>query len=428
MSDAVKKDYLSFDKAHIWHPFSPLVSDREVLCVERAQGAYLYTETGRRLIDGISSWWVSIHGHAHPRLARALYEQALQLEHVIFAGCTHPPALNLSQRLLDALPHPYARLFFSDNGSTAVEVALKMAIQYYANKKSPREQIISIEGGYHGDTFGAMSLGGKSLFTSPFEQHMFEVLQVPFPSPERGEEALRLLRKALRTPTAAFVFEPLIQGAGGMRVYAAEWLDRAIKICRSEDVLCVADEVFTGFGRTGRCFATSYLGEAPDLVALSKGLTGGMMPMGLTVANAAVSQAFESTAVEKTFFHGHSYTANPLACRVAVESLKMLLESETQQSIQSLTKQQTAFVSTLKHHRVADARSLGTVAALTLKTMHQTGYDNPIRDQIYDFFLERDVLLRPLGNVIYIVPPYVMSAEDLGYVHSAILDLLEQLK
>ena len=424
----MQEDYLSFDKKHIWHPFSPLCGSEPPLLVQRGEGTYLYTDTGRRLIDGISSWWVSIHGHAHPRLARVLYEQALQLEHVIFAGFTHPPALGLAKALLDVLPYSYARLFFSDNGSTAIEVALKMALQYYVNQKEPRYQLISLDGGYHGDTFGAMSLGGRNLFTLPFRQHLFAVQQLPFPSPEHADEALHLLRKALRVPTAAFIFEPLLQGAGGMRTYAKEWLNEAIAICKSKGVLCIADEVFTGFGRTGRCFAIEYLNEAPDLIALSKGLTGGMMPMGITVCNSTVSQAFESTEIEKTFFHGHSYTANPLACRVAEESLQMLLEADTQRAIQRLSTQQSSFFSSLTQHpKVENARSLGTVVALTLKSTHHTGYDNPLRKQIYDFFLARDIILRPLGNVIYIVPPYVISTKDLDYIHRAIADFLDQM-
>ena len=429
MEDSLDNSLLQFGRSHIWHPFTPLHSRSEPLCVVRAKGAYLYTHTGRCLLDGISSWWVNIHGHAHPRLAKALYEQACELEHVIFAGFTHPPALRLSRALLSALPHSYDRLFFSDNGSTAVEVALKMALQYHANQNKARHQIIAIEGAYHGDTFGAMSLGGKSLFTAPFTQHMFEVLQIPFPFPAQAAESLRLLRQGLdREPTAAFVFEPLIQGSGGMRTYAAEWLSEAIAACHDKGTLCIADEVFTGFGRTGQLFATASLSESPDLMAISKGLTGGMMPMGITACVEAVTQAFKSPEMNKTFFHGHSYTANPLACRVAEESLQILQEKETQEAIQALSAQQRAFFGEISAHpQVAHARSLGTIGALTLKSSTTTSYSNPLRTRIYDYFLERDILLRPLGNVLYVLPPYVIKKEDLRRIYLSISQFLDEL-
>ena len=423
------QDWAAFDRAHIWHPFTPLKGAADPLCVLRGKGAYLYTNTGRCLIDAVSSWWVNIHGHAHPRLAKALYAQASELEHVIFAGFTHPAALRLTESLLNALPYPYARIFFSDNGSTAVEVALKMALQYHVNQGNPRQQIIAIEGGYHGDTFGAMSLGGKNLFTNPFSRHMFEVAQLPFPSPKRAAQSKRHLLQLLRLrPTAAFVFEPLIQAAAGMRIYAAEWLSEAIAACQAKGVLCIADEVFTGFGRTGQLFATSSLSKAADIIALSKGLTGGMMPMGVTLCRQAVCQAFESDDFKKTFFHGHSYTANPLACRVAEESLRMLQEPETQTAISWLSQQQAAFFTEIATHRqVADARSIGTVGALTLKSSSSTGYDNPLRAYIYDFFLERDILLRPLGNVLYVLPPYVIEKKALQRIYSAITAFLDSL-
>ena len=424
----LKTSWSTFDSQHIWHPFTALQGESPPLCIERAVGAYLYTDTGRRLVDGISSWWVNIHGHANPRLAKVLYEQACTLEHVIFAGFTHPPAVQLIDALRKALFHPYERFFFSDNGSTAVEVALKMALQYHANMGKPRVQIISLEGGYHGDTFGAMSLGGKSLFTHPFYTHMFEVTQLPFPIGADAKLSLDILKQAVaKEQVAAFVFEPLVQAAAGMRMYDAAWLEEAISLCRASGTLCIADEVFTGFGRTGHLFATDTLTTPPDIITLSKGLTGGMMPMGITACQQAVCQAFESADINKTFFHGHSYTGNPLACRVAIESLRMLQEDEVKKRINKISEQQTHFYNTLKgHKKVLDARSLGTIGALTLKSTHDTGYANPMRKHIYNFFLKRNVLLRPLGNVLYTLPPYVIEEKDLAQMHAAIYDFLAQ--
>ena len=370
-----------------------------------------------------------MHGHCHARLAKVLYDQASTLEHVIFAGFTHPPALRLTKALRAALPHCYERFFFSDNGSTSVEVALKMALQYYVNLGAPRQRIIALSGGYHGDTFGAMSLGGKSVFTRPFTSHMFDVEVLPFPTAKNELIAHNMLKKALKSgQIAAFVFEPLVQAAAGMRFYAAEWLEEAITLCHKAGTLCIADEVFTGFGRTGRLFATATLPTAPDLIALSKGLTGGMMPLGITACQHAVYQAFNSDQLDKTFFHGHSYTANPLACRVAEESLNMLQESGTKGLIEALSKAQFDFFSSLNGHpKVADARSLGTIGALTLRSRSSTGYENPLRRRIYDFFMQRDILLRPLGNVIYVLPPYSISRTDLAHIYESIRAFLSEV-
>ena len=422
-------EWQAFDKQHIWHPFTPLQGAPSPRCIVKGKGALLYTAEGETLIDAVSSWWVNIHGHAHPRLAQVLYEQASQLEHVIFAGFTHPWALKLSQELLTLLPHPYERIFFSDNGSTAVEVAIKLALQYHANHKRPRKQIIALEGGYHGDTFGAMSLGGRSLFTAPFQEHLFEVLSLPFPSCQEQEaHAMDKLEEALGKPTAAFVFEPLVQAAGGMRTYSSTWLDKAMKLCKDAGALCIADEVFTGFGRTGKLFASNYLKESPCLITLSKGLTGGTMPMSITAVSKKVCEAFEDASFEKTFFHGHSYTANPLACRVAIESLSMLQEKESSQALAQLSQAQADFFSSVSTHPAVDnSRSLGTIGALTLKSNLKSTYDHPLRTKIYEFFLARGLLIRPLGNVIYVLPPYVITKEQLSKVYEGITAFLSTL-
>ena len=415
---------------HIWHPFTPLSESTTLPVVVKAKGTYLYTETGRKIIDGISSWWVNVHGHAHPRLARAIYKQAQVLEQVIFANFTHPPALRLTEKLLNLLPHPYARVFFSDNGSTAVEVAVKMALQYFYNThQSNYHNILALEGAYHGDTFGAMSVGGRSIFNAPFQKHLFSVTHIPFPSKEQESEALEVLRTELaKGKYAAFICEPLLQAAAGMRYYSADWLQQAFVMCKRAGVLCIADEVFTGFYRTGKRFATSVLRESPDIIVVSKALTGGFLPLGLTICNKKVAQAFEEQSFEKTFFHGHSYTANPLACAVALESIQILEEEKTQLSLQRLAQRQLRFFHSIQTHpKVEYAYSLGPLGALVVKTESETGYMNQLRQRILDFFMERDILLRPLGNVLYVLPPYSISGVALRSIHRAIREFLNTL-
>lgn len=416
------------DKKNIWHPFTALEGSPEPILIDRAEGIYLYTPDGRKIIDAISSWWVNLHGHSHPVIAAAVAEQAKKLEHVIFAGFTHEPAIRLSENLLGILPDNFSKIFFSDNGSTAVEVAIKMAMQYWHNKGIERKKIIALEGSYHGDTFGAMAVGDRSIFTTPFSPYLFDVDFITFPSEHNEEITLAEFQKLTDSGNVgAFIYEPLIQAAGGMRTYSPLILNRLLEIARQNDVLCIADEVFTGFGRTGKLFASDYITEKPDLIALSKGLTGGTLPLGVTAVSRKIISAFESSEVIKTFFHGHSFTANPIACAAANASFDLLQADECQRRIHEVTESHKNFATEIRSvSSIKEVRTLGTILAIELKSAESTSYTNSLRKHIYSYFLEKDVLLRPLGNTFYIVAPYCITRQELDHVYHTIQQFLQR--
>lgn len=418
---------LNTDLKKIWHPFTPLQGAEPPLFIQSAEGVYLITDDGRKIMDAVSSWWVNLHGHAHPDIARAIAEQASKLEHVIFAGFTHEPAIKLSENLLSLLPDNQSRVFFSDNGSTAVEVALKMAFQFWHNQGIQQHTVIAIRGAYHGDTFGSMSVGERGLFTDPFSRFLFRTVFIDFPEKGREQETYdQFVSIVNRGAPAVFIFEPLVQAAGGMRMYDAGLLDQLIAYAQKHDVICIADEVFTGFGRTGRYFASDYLQHKPDIIALSKGLTGGALPLGVTSCSSRIVSAFESDNFAHTFFHGHSYTANPIACAAANASLELLKKDECRKNIQRIGEQHHAFKQRIETHpNILDVRHLGTIIALELKTDGGTSYASDLRKQIYPYFLNKNILLRPLGNVIYIVPPYVISNEQLNLIYAEIETFLD---
>jgi adenosylmethionine-8-amino-7-oxononanoate aminotransferase len=417
------------DQNNIWHPFSPIAGEAPIV-VKQARGIYLVTEDGKMIIDGVSSWWVNIHGHSHPAIAEAIYKQAKELEHVIFAGFTHPAAIELSQKVLSILPHSQKKIFFSDNGSTAVEVALKMAIQYWYNRDIPKKKVIAIEGAYHGDTFGSMSVGDRGLFTDPFKHHLFEAEFIPFPDGTNDDQVIdRFSNMVAHRDVFAFIYEPLVQGAGGMRMYAPGLLSRLMKIAKDNEVLCIADEVMTGFGRTGRLFASDHLLYEPDLVAISKGLTGGTMALGITSCTSEIFDAFNSSDISKTFFHGHSFTANPIACASANASYDLLMTKECKDQIRMISDLQEKFVAKFKGHpMLSDARSRGTIMAIEVKTGASTSYTNTLKYDIYKFFMNRNILMRPLGNVIYFLPSYAFTEEEIKLVHDAIADFIDYLQ
>ena len=419
-------DLIALDRKNIWHPFSPLGVTQDIPTIISAKGVHLYTADGRKIIDAVSSWWVNLHGHCNPVIAKAIADQAHTLEHVIFAGFTHEPAIRLSDNLLSILPSDQQKIFFSDNGSTAVEVALKMAIQYWHNRGVKKTKIIALNGAYHGDTFGSMSVAERGLFTQPFFPYLFDATFIEFPDADNEKEVVAQFEKLIRLgDVAAFIFEPLVQAASGMRMYSPDVLDALISLANKHDVICIADEVFTGFGRTGRNFAIDHLKNKPDIIALSKGITGGFMPLGVTACSQKIIDAFDSSAVEKTFFHGHSYTANPLACAAANASFQLLTEAECYEKIRSIERMHLTFAESITGHRSVEAvRVLGTILAIELKTAEETSYTNPARKRIYPFFLERNILLRPLGNVIYVLPPYVISDEELQLVYTTIREFL----
>ena len=418
------------DKAHIWHPFTPVKTAGTPLHITHAKDCTLFGADGKTYIDAISSWWVNIHGHANIAIANAIAQQAHTLEQVIFAGFTHTPAIALAEKLISILPPHFSKVFFSDDGSTAVEVALKMALQYWHNYGiTNKTKIIAFEGAYHGDTFGAMSVAERNAFNAAFSKHLFEVYYLPTPNKNNIDEVLQQFTQlAAANTVAAFIFEPLVQGAAGMKMYDAVYLDQLIAIARKKDILCIADEVMTGFGRTGKTFAIHYLQHAPDIICLSKGITGGFIPLGVTVASQKIYDAFNTGEMEKTFFHGHSYTANPLACAAANTSLEILLSAGCQQQIQNIIVQHQNFALKIKGHDfVKTVRQKGTILAIELNTKEDTSYFNSIRKKAYSFYLRNGVLLRPLGNVIYIMPPYCITTQELEKVYHVIEESLSYL-
>ena len=417
------------DKAVIWHPFTQMQTAPLPIPIVRGKGTLLFAEDGTTYIDAVSSWWVNTHGHSHPYIAEKVSKQLHTLEHVIFAGFTHQPAVELAERLLPILPDNQKKVFYSDNGSTAVEVALKMAFQYWHNIGKPRRKVIALQDAYHGDTFGAMAVSGRSAFTAPYVPFLFDVEYIPTPVQGQEQAALDQLQALLSDDVAAFIFEPLIQGAGGMVMYQPEILSQLIGMARSHGALIIADEVMTGFGRTGKLFASHHLSHRPDLMSLSKGLTGGTMALGVTTCTNEIYDAFKSEDKHKTLFHGHSFTANPLACTAALASLDLLLSDETQASIQRISRRHAVFAEQLNQKpRVKNVRQRGTILAFDLDADGQTSsYFSNIRDVAYQFLLEQGVLMRPLGNVLYILPPYCISDEELTMVYSALDKLLQYI-
>jgi adenosylmethionine-8-amino-7-oxononanoate aminotransferase len=420
-------ELLEQDQQYVWHPFTPLVGMQPPLTVTHASGVYLHIEGGRKIIDSISSWWVNLHGHSHPHIAQAVASQATSLEHVIFAGFTHEPAVKLARRLIEILPDNQSKIFYSDNGSTAVEVAMKMAFQYWFNKGVKKPRIVAIDGAYHGDTFGAMSVGDRSPFNNPFAPYLFQVDFLEFPSAAKEEAVVARFRElAVTGEVAAFIYEPLIQGSSGMRMYSEEVLDQLLQIARQHQILCIADEVMTGFGRTGKLFASQYLQQQPDIMCLSKGLTGGTLPLGVTSCTEDIIEAYRSQDIYKTFFHGHSFTANPIACAAANASLDLLLTDKCTANISSICNEHQKFAEKIRGlSAVKEVRILGTIIAIEVNTTTATSYFNEARNNLYYYFLEKNVLLRPLGNVIYILPPYIINKEELKVIYDTIADYLK---
>ena len=406
----------------IWHPYTQEATEPPPIPIDQGKGAYLYTRDGRRLIDGISSWWVNLHGHGHPLIAAAIAAQACKLEHVIFAGFTHEAAEELAERLAPILPAELDRVFYSDNGSTAVEAALKIAIQYWYNQgQTKKHRIVALEHAYHGDTIGAMSVSADSPFTAAFE-----VLRLPVFRVRNAAELEELVSKR-EDEIAAMIVEPLVQGAGGMKMYPASELKRFQQLCAEHSVLLIADEVFTGLGRTGRMFACEHAGITPDLMCISKGLTGGFLPFAVTVCRSEIYSAFHSTDRSRTFFHGHSYSGNPLGCAAANATLKIFETEPVFERITAIERIHEARLADFRQHpTVVDARMLGTISAIELRS-GDAGYLSSVRSRLYNFFIEHGVLLRPLGNVVYIVPPYVIRQDDLHYTYEIVgkaLDIL----
>lgn len=411
---------ISRDARVIWHPYTQQRPSKPPVPIIYGKGTYLYSEQGSQYIDAVSSWWVTLHGHSHPYIANRIINQLWKLDQVIFAGFTHEPAIALAEKLLSIVPENQQKVFYTDNGSTAVEVALKMCLQYWFNKAIKRHKVITFRNGYHGDTFGAMSVSGRNSWTAPFDPFLFEVIFIDTPTAENIESLKEEITRHA-PDLACFIYEPLVQGSAGMLMHEAGALNELMAHCRKHQVLMIQDEVFTGFGRTGKNFAADHLTEKPDLMCFSKGLTGGMMPLGVTTCTAQIYDAFLSEDKLKTLFHGHSFTANPLACTAALASIELLGLQETQDDIQRICQKHKTFADKIKHHpRLVNVRQTGTILAMEWKTESGTSYFSEIRNQLYDYYLQRGVLMRPLGNVIYILPPYCITDEDLDYIYEQI--------
>jgi adenosylmethionine---8-amino-7-oxononanoate aminotransferase len=419
---------------NLWYPYTQAKTAPEPLKVKSARGIWLQLEDDRQIIDCISSWWVNIHGHAHPKIAEAIYQQAQQLEQVIFAGFTHDPAEQFAEKLVDRLPTGLSRVFYSDNGSTAVEVALKMAYQYWVNLGQKRSTFLAFEGAYHGDTFGAMS-AGKSLFNQAFSDLLFEVDYLPYPDTylgdrtivERERQVLTLLEKKLEQGGyAGLIIEPLVQGASGMRMCRSEFLRSLSQIAKQHDLLLIFDEVMTGFGRTGDWFACIKSQVEPDILCLSKGITGGFLPLSVTVSSERIYQAFYSDDPTKTLYHGHSYAANPIGCAAALASLELMVEHES--AFCGLEAKHLHHLNAFyPHPKLEKLRVAGTIAAVDIRTAEQPGYLNQVTMQIRKAAIEQGLLLRPLGNVLYVMPPYCITDQELAQVYRGIETILDRL-
>jgi len=429
---------MSASDLHLWHPFTQEGVDPPPLFIRGGKGVFLETQDGRQILDAISSWWVNLHGHSHPAIAEAIAKQAGRLEHVLFAGFSHEPAEELAARLGNIVPAPLHHVFFSDDGSTAVEVALKLALQYWKNCGRPRKRrIVALNHAYHGDTVGAMSVSDDSPFTAAFESLRIPVLRthsaycahcpVGLTRATCHIECLNKLERLLSEQgdeIAAVIVEPLLQGAGGMIVHPEEFLSGVRRLTAAHDVLLIADEVLTGFGRTGRMFACERAAVVPDLMCVAKGLTGGFLPLAATFATDRIHDAFTGGERARAFFHGHSYTANPIACAAANASLRIFESEPVFERIAAIDKVHAARLPAFAAYPgVADVRHIGTIAAIELK-VPDAGYLSSLRPRLYEFYLGRGVLLRPLGNVVYILPPYVISPEQLNFVYDVIQESL----
>jgi adenosylmethionine-8-amino-7-oxononanoate aminotransferase len=411
----------------IWHPFTQHGLNEPIPLVERAEGAALYTRDGRRVIDGISSWWVTTHGHNHPRIVAAIRDQAERLDQVIFAGWTHQPAETVAQGLRALMPEALTRVFFSDSGSTAVEVALKMALGFHAHTGTGRSGIVVMEHSYHGDTIGTMSVGERGVFNTAYAPLLFDVGTVPFPVGD-GDNTLTALETLCRTTRpAALIVEPLVLGAGGMRCYRPQVLAQMAAICRAHGVLFIADEVMTGWGRTGTLLACEAAGVVPDILCLAKGLTGGSMPLAVTMATEPIYAAHWSTDRAKTFFHSSSFTANPIACAAAAANIAIWQDEPVRERIARLADRQAAMVARLADlPGVANPRACGTIAAIDV-VARDGGYLSALGPRLLAHFRQADLLLRPLGNTVYVMPPYCLGQEDHARIEAGIVGALAAL-
>jgi adenosylmethionine-8-amino-7-oxononanoate aminotransferase len=415
------------DQNNIWHPYTQHKTAALPIAIKRGEGALLWDENNKEYIDAIASWWVNPYGHSNKFIADAIYKQLTTLEHVLFGGFTHEPAIVLAEKLMEILPKNQQKIFFSDNGSTAVEVAIKVALQYFFNKGEKKTTIIAFENAFHGDTFAAMAASGISFYTQAFQGMFIDVVRIPVPTKGQKQESFDALKNVIKNHNCAgFIFEPLVQGAAGMVMYEPESLDKLIEICQENKVLTIADEVMTGFGKTGKTFACDYISQKPDMMCLSKALTGGTIPMAITTFTQDIFEAFYDEDINKALFHGHTFTANPTGCAAALASLSLLQAQEMQGNIARVNKRHLEFQKHIESHsKVTTTRVLGVIFALEIQTESAASYYGTLRNKLYNFFIENGIILRPVGNIVYILPPYIITDEQLQKVYEVVEKALE---
>lgn len=415
-------DWIEWDKKYVWHPFTQVKTELPPIPIVSAKGMDLVTNEGNVIKDMNASWWVNIFGHCHPNIVKAIQQQIQQMDQVIFAGITHRPAAELSKLLIEFTGFRYDKVFFSDNGSTSIEVALKMAMQFYHNQGTERKKVMALEGAYHGDTFGAMSVGERDYFNRPFERHFFEVEYLPLPSEENFKEVYKKAEKLLHSGEVyAFIFEPLVQGSSGMRMYSEKHLDELIHLCQKNEVLTIADEVMTGFGRTGKRLAIDHLKQVPDIICLSKGITGGSLPLGITLTGQRLYNIFLHDEKAKGFLHGHSYTGNAVIAAAAVATIKTWHEENIDQKLVEIENlYQSAIERLEKLDFIENIRLNGTILAFEYKTDGDSDYFHPKRDSLYRYFISQGLLIRPLGNTIFLMPPYCVTQDEIDKAITAV--------
>ena len=413
------------DKKHLWHPLTQHKLHPDHIAITKAKGALIYDDQGNEYIDGIASWYTCMYGHCNEYITNKVTKQMQKLDHVVFAGFTHEPAIKLSEELIKILPENQQKVFFSDNGSTSVDISIKMALQYHFNKGDKRNKIIALEGGFHGDTFGAMSVSGLSVYNGPFEDFFIDVERIPVPNSDNFSSVQKQLEKLLNDRNvAAFIYEPLVQGAAAMKMHDASLLDTLLGIIKKKGIITIADEVMTGFGKTGKNFASEYLQNLPDIICLSKSLTAGLVPMAITSCSQQIYNAFLSDEIGKGFFHGHTYSANPTACTAALAGIELLNSSEIQTRIKNIVNSHKTFNQKIKDHpKVKETRQTGVIFALDVN-IEMERYGN-LRYQLFDFFMKNGVCLRPLGSTIYILTPFVITDEQLQKIYTTIEKALD---
>lgn len=417
------------DKLYNWHPYTQHQTASDFPAIVKGKDALLWDENGKEYIDAIASWWVNPFGHANEFIAKAIYKQLTTLEHVLFGGFTHNRAVELGEKLTEILPSNQKKFFYSDNGSTAVEVAVKASFQYFFNKGIKKDTIIAFEDAFHGDTFGAMAVSGIGLFTEAFQDSLLKVIRIPVPVKGKEQESKFALQKAIEeNNVAAFIFEPLVLGAAGMVMYEPEILDVLIQMAKQNQIFTIADEVMTGFGKTGKIFACNYLTEQPDMMCLSKALTGGTIPMAITSFTDEIFNGFRSENINHAFFHGHTFTANPTGCAAALASIELLQQEETAKNIERINQLHFQFQQKIGNHpKVGATRVLGVIFALEVKTEGKSDYYGSLRNTLYNFFIENGIILRPVGNIVYILPPYIITNSQLEKIYLTIEKALEMI-